>query len=49
VIDQTLLAAAARGGGAAAGRALLAERQRTRARAPLTEWWAQALDARGAP
>jgi hypothetical protein len=49
VIDQTLLAAAARGGGAAAGRALLAERARTRARTPLTDWWTQALDRSGAP
>ncbi|HEY5325270.1 MAG TPA: tetratricopeptide repeat protein [Caldimonas sp.] len=48
VIDQTLLAAAARCGSVAAGRALLAERQRTRARTPLADWWAEALDARRA-
>jgi len=49
VIDQTLLAAAARGGDGAAGRALLAERARMRAKTPLTDWWAAALDRGGTP
>ena len=48
VVEQTLLAAAARGGSAAAGRALLAERTRSRAHTPLTAWWVQALDRHGA-
>ena len=47
VIDQTLLAAAARGVDGAAGRALLAERVRMRAKTPLTDWWAAALDRGG--
>jgi len=49
VIDQTLLAAAARGGGGAAGRALLAERARTRAKTPLSEWWSESFDRRATP
>ena len=49
MIDQTLLAAAARGGDGAAGRALLAERARTRAKTPLTEWWSESFDSRAAP
>jgi len=40
VVDQTLLAAAARGRETTVGRALLAERRRTKPATPLTAFWA---------
>ena len=46
VVDQTLLVAAVRGARWAAGRALLAERSRTKPSTPLTLHWQRTLEAK---